>query len=222
MAHQHVYPDAPRDRSQIICDRIVERVADLTEPVTTRETQWMPAPGDTRLEPRVTTTEHPPLIVQLGQHLAGSTAGTAASGYDSKPPGSLDAVDCLRTIRKQSRWWLRLLAASSTPDLGADLVTLASRAHELDADDIRFLDRDVLRWWASARIATTWEEAPIKANVPCMVCSRRGGVRVCLNPLAAWCRHCGSAWDSATIGILGEHVRLAMADPIVVPAVSVS
>ena len=221
MAHQHVYPDAPRDRSQIICDRIVERVADLTEPVTTRETQWMPAPGDTRLEPRVTTTEHPPLIVQLDQIIGGSTAGSSSSGHDSRPPASLDALDCLRKIRKQSRWWLRLLAASSTPDLGADLVAIASRAHELDPVDLRFLDRDVLGWWATARIVTTWDLAPLKTNVPCMVCGHRGGVQIRLDPLAAACRHCGSAWDSSTIGILGEHVRLAMADPVVAPEASV-
>ncbi len=213
MAHQHVYPDAPRDHSRVVCDRIVERVADLTEPVTTRETQWLPVADGARLEPKVTTTEHPPLIVQLEQVIGGSTAGSSSSGHDSKPPGSLDAVDCLRTIRKQSRWWLKTLAARSTADLGADLWSLASRAHELTPEDLRYLDRDVLRWWAQARIVTTWDLAPIKTNVPCMVCSKRGGLQIRLDPLAAVCRHCGSAWDSSTIGILGEHVRIAMADP---------
>jgi len=221
MAHQHIYPDAPREHCQSVCDRIADRVADLTEPVTTRETQWVPVDGGARLEPKVTTTEHPPLIDQLRQVIGGSTAGVSSSGPDSKPPGSLDAVDCLRTIRKQSRWWLGLLAASSTPDLGLDLVALASRAHVLAPEDLRFLDQDVLRWWATARIVTTWDLAPIKTNVPCMVCSRRGGLQIRLDPLAAVCRHCGSAWDSTTIGILGEHVRLAMADPVVVPEPSV-
>ncbi|HUX69533.1 MAG TPA: hypothetical protein VMV41_03390 [Cellulomonadaceae bacterium] len=213
MGRQHVYPDAPHDRSQIVCDRIIERIADLTEPVTTRETQWVPSALATRLEQKITTTEHPPLIVQLDQVIGGSTAGSSSSGHDSKPPGSLDAIDCLRTIRKQSRWWLKTLTAISTSDLGADLVTIGSRAHELDATDLRYLDADVLRWWARARIVTTWDLAPIKTNVPCMVCSRRGGLQIRLDPLAAVCRHCGSAWDSSTIGILGEHVRLAMSDP---------
>ncbi len=212
----HRGPDqhAEHDRGQVIRERISDRIADLTEPMTTRETQWLLSADGVRLEPRPLVTEYPPLIEQLAQVIGGSTAGTSSSGYDSQPPGSLDAVDCLRTIRRQSRWWVRRALQSEPGTLAQDLVTIGSRAHELDAGDLGCLDRDVLRWWAQARIVTTWDTAPLKPNVPCMVCSKRGGLQVRLDPLAAVCRHCGSAWDSTTIGILGEHVRLAMADPI--------
>lgn len=207
--------------SQVRCERIADRIADLLEPKTTRETQWLPSADGSRLEPRVTTVEHPPLLVQLQQAASGSTAGTSSSsGFGSRPAANIEAVSTLDLIQRHAAECVRddLGQAPSTPT--ENLRRLATEAHTLDDETLRLLDSDVRSWWSRARIATTWDSAPLKPYVPCMHCNVRGDLRVVVDPLAAVCLACGSTWDDTTIGILGEHIRLAMADPIPDPALS--
>lgn len=209
-----------RTRDQVddvVLSRISDRVQDLTQPVTTRQTQWVPSADGTRLEPTVHTVEHPPLVVQLEIAVAGSTAGASGGGYESRPTANLEPLDALMVMREQVRAWVRIGLRGSPSSLGRDLVVLASRAHELDDDDLHALDRDVLRWWARARIVTTWDSPPLRPFVPCMACDARGKIRIRVDPLAAVCLACGAAWDSSTIGILGAHVELMLAPPVDAP-----
>ncbi|WP_182112901.1 hypothetical protein [Actinotalea sp. JY-7876] len=222
----------PTDARTSRTARITDRIEDLLEPMTTVGTQWVALDAlgyladlgygpKVRLAPTAHTVVHPPLVEQLARDAGGSTAGTSSStGHESRPPGSLDAADTLRTMRRQSRWWVTRAFSADSTRLPADLRLIASRAHELDDDDLRYLDRDVLGWWSHARITTTWATAPMKPNVPCMVCAQVGGLQVVIEPLAAICRRCGSAWDAATIGVLGEHVRLATAAMLDEPRVA--
>ncbi|GAB6938348.1 hypothetical protein ACQP60_04250 [Isoptericola variabilis] len=85
---------------------------------------------------------------------------------------------------------------------------IARAAGLLPEDTLWNLDREVMRWWANARIATTWADPPLKPHVPCPECGAHGKVQVRLNPKAAVCIACGTAWDSLTINELGTHVQL--------------
>lgn len=200
--------------------RIADRLRELLEPTTTRENQWLPSADGTRLEPRPHVVEHPPLLEQLAQAVPASTAGASGGGFESRPAGNIEVLDALSTMEREAAIWAQAItrapAVGALPDL---LRLLGDRAPTLEPDDLRDLDRDVLRWWARARIATTWDTAPLKPHVACMSCDRRGGIRVAIDPLAAVCIYCGTAWDSTTIGILGEHIRLMLADPIDQPTV---
>lgn len=195
--------------------RIGDRLDELLEPKTTREHQWLINADGTRLEPHPHVVQHPPLIEQLAQAAPTSTAGASGGGFESKPAGNIEAIDALGTMQREASIWVQAItrapAAGSLPEL---LRLLGDRASTLEPGDLRDLDRDVLHWWARARIATTWDTAPLKPHVACMSCDRRGGIRVTVDPLAAVCIHCGAAWDSSTIGILGEHIRLMLSDPI--------
>lgn len=207
--------------SQVRCERIADRIAELLEPKSTRETQWVPSTDGTRLEPQVVVVEHPPLLVQLQHAASGSTAGTSSSsGFGSRPAANIEAVSTLDLIERHAAECVRddLGQVPSTPV--ENLRRLASEAHTLDEETLRLLDSDVRGWWVRARITTTWDTAPLKPFVPCMHCGVRGDLQVRTDPLAAICLACGSTWDASTIGILGEHIRLAMADPIPDPALT--
>jgi hypothetical protein len=208
-----------RTFDQFLAERISERIGDLLEPSTTREHQWLPSADGTRLEPRPHVVEHPPLIEQLADAAPASTAGVSGGGFESRPVGNLEAIDALGVMQREASIWVRAITRAPAPPALVDLLRLlADRAPTLNHQHLRDLDRDVLRWWARARITTTWDTAPLKPHVSCMSCDRRGGIRVTVDPLAAVCLYCGAAWDSSTIGILGEHIRLMLSDPIDQPA----
>ena len=184
-----------------------------------------------RLVPRPAVVEHPSLIDQLERAVESSSAGASSSGYESRPAANIEALDSLGIMEREAAIWVRVILGRPVGVLGevpasADLRDLlgllAQRAPTLEWERIRALDFDVLRWWARARVVTTWDVAPIKPHVPCMNCDRRGGIQVRVDPLSAICLHCGAAWDSSTIGILGNHIQLMMADPIDQPVAEVT
>lgn len=223
-------------------ERIRERIAELVDPSWDQQSQQyvkvldQPRPPlrsrgliDVPFDPdrhlmhpwftRTRTVEYPSLIRQLELAVAGSSAGVSSSGYGSRPVVSVPAVDALGMMHREAIIWLRSrfrVAVSS--DTAANLVTLAGRVQDLDEHQLSTLDGDVLRWWGRARIVTTWDSPPLKPHVPCMACEKRGGLRVKVDRMVAVCLDCGATWDSRTIGILGSHVQLAMADQIEVAA----
>ncbi|MCR6706567.1 MAG: hypothetical protein NVV66_18390 [Cellulomonas sp.] len=169
-----------------------------------------------RLVPRPHVVEHAPLLVQLHEAIVGSTAGTASSnGPSSRPTANLEALDAWTAVDVGARFWVAAItnspAAGDVEHLVRDLI---ERAPTLDRVDARDVDQDVLRWWGRARIVTTWDTAPLKPHVPCMNCDVRGKLQVRIDPLVAVCLACGAAWDSSTIGVLGEHIRIWLGDPI--------
>lgn len=259
MSHaQHLHEE--RSSEQALSDRITSRIADLLEPSSTHETQWVRVhsgpcptpsprleqisrwladvgirdpryqwqvrcdtcdqvlhPGDgQKLVPRSHVVERPSLVDQLEDAIEGSTAGAeSAGGFESRPAANLAALDTLGTIEREAAIWVRAILGAPAPTrLQSLLLTVAARSSVLTSQQLRDLDVDVLRWWAHARVTTTWDTAPLKPHVPCMNCDRRGGIQVRMAPLAAVCLHCGAAWDTATIGILGNHIQIAMSAPI--------
>lgn len=210
----NVRTSAIKGAKEIICERIADRVNDLIAPSTTRETQWVMADDGSRLVPQVTTIEHPSLLDQLRDAPSASTAGTSSSGYGSRPVANIEALSTLDLIMRHAAECVRDDLGHAPSTIVANLVRLVAEAHTLDRDTLRALDDDVRSWWARARVTTTWDSAPLKPFVTCMTCNSRGDLRVRVDPLAAVCLACGSTWDSATIGILGQHIQIMLADPI--------
>lgn len=209
----------PTEARAMRCERISERVAALVDPVTTRTVQWLPSSDGSRLEPVAHVVEHPPLIEQLASGISGSTSGRS-TGPGSRPAANLETLSTLDLITRHAAECVRDDLGHAPASLADNLRRLAVEAHGLDDETLVALDDDVRGWWARARIATTWATAPLRPFVPCMTCGVRGDLRVVLEPLAAACLACSSTWDASTIGILGEHIRIAMADPIPDPALT--
>lgn len=222
--------------------RIRERITELVEPSWSQQNQqyvkvldqprppWrsrglieIPFDPDRHLlHPWFTKTrtiEHPSLIAQLELGGGKSSAGLSSKGYGSRPVISVPAVDALGIMHREAIIWLRsALRVPVSSDTATNLRTLACRAQDLDAGRLETLDGDVLRWWGRARIVTTWDSPPLKPHVPCMACEKRGGLQVRVDRMVAVCLDCGATWDSRTIGILGSHVQLAMAEQLEVVA----
>lgn len=210
----------------VVVDRVRRRIDDLRQPSRTSSVQWVHEPGVEHLVRREVVVEHPPLLVQLASSVAGSTSGRGSAGTKSRPPGSLEGTDTLRTITREARYLAaRILgqyAGQAIPGvrvqvrpqrLADALAVVHHYASEVDRDTLLDVDAAVRGWWSHARVATTWETPPLRPWVPCPACRQRGGVRVIDRPLVMVCLDCGAAWDGATASDLEAVYRLAFADP---------
>lgn len=172
-----------------------------------------------RLVPRPERSEHPPLLTQLEQWVGGTVGESTVSGsFESKPAARLDAMDTLRTVVVESARLVSYVLHERPASTAANLRVLADHAHELAPAELRDLHAIVRGWWVRARVTAGWQSQPMRPHVRCMVCDAVGTLRVVTSPQAAWCSACNSTWDEATIGILGEHIRLATAEAITPPA----
>lgn len=216
-AHTGPCPTLPPQTAPEYADRKRRLTAEHRGIPTCVECGFALRDGDgQRLVPRQHTVEHPPLLDQLHAAIVGSTAGASSSSSpESRPTANLEALDAWTAIDQGARFWVSAVtnrvATAGVEHLVADLI---ARLPLLDRDDARCVDQDVLRWWARARVVTTWDTAPLKPHVPCMNCDVRGKLQVRLEPLLAVCLGCGAAWDSTTIGVLGEHIRIMLGDPV--------
>jgi hypothetical protein len=209
-----------RTLQQVVCERIEDRVAALREPSTTHVTAWVLSADRLRLEPRPHVVEHPSLLEQLELAVSGTSGpASGAPGYESKPAIRVEALDTLASIEREAASFVRSILHHLVPG-GVDqhLAFLVARAPTLRSDDRRTLDEFVLRWWARARVTTTWDSPAARPFVPCPACDRRGTIRLRAEPLTAVCVACGAAWDEMTIGVLGNHFRIMTAEPIILAA----
>jgi hypothetical protein len=205
---------------QVIAGRIRDRIVELVEPRTEVISQHVLSDDRTRMEVRDTKTEHPSLIGQLSTSVKSQTDQTSSSGYGSRPTLNVAGVSVLQDITSESWIWLRALdrKRAARADMRDSLTARLYRLHDLAAtlplDLLSKLDVEVTRWWAQARVTTSWGDAPYRPHVPCAECGKIGGLCVTLTPTAAACLDCGAVWDAATIGILGNHVQIMLEPPI--------
>lgn len=216
------HPAPPTTERQILVDRIHDRIDALTQTSTTVEQQWRTVPPWVWLRCVAHVVEHASLLDQLANSFPeGSSAESSGGGAKSKPAANIAALSQLQTITTDARRWVEYAFGLTSSDVVTDLLELRSRAATIDhRDDLRELDRDVTRWWAHARVATTWDLPPMRPFVPCEECGLRGGIRVTVEPVAAICLECGAAWDRSTIGAFGEHVAMVLERSIEISSIS--
>jgi len=166
-------------------------------------------------------TRQPPLLTQLDQSIVTNQGGeVGATTPTSKPAANLDAIAAACDIDLAAARWVR--------DLGEDdpenTIGLILRLHGLTASMDRCaraagkagrgcctyhqIEVDVRAWWVRARVATGWDTAAVKLSGTCPLCGERGTVRVRYSSGLGSCSSCHETWDSETIGILAEHMRL--------------
>lgn len=201
-------------RSHLV-GKIRTHVKDLIEPWTGIEYQQV---GD-RQEPR--RIDHPSLLVQLATQRATATSRGGSSSTASKPPSSLDGVSLLGEIERGAERWAQDVLGkafvagvrcvpTSVPLVEVFLTQLAKRAPVMDTGELAEFADVVLRWWATARVATSWEATPIRPHVPCPECGVWDKLRIVTGPTSAICRGCDAAWDSETVYDLGAAVMTAL------------
>lgn len=147
---------------------------------------------------------HPPLLDQL---LATIRVATAESQGSRATPGSqspirIDALDAYLQIQTEAEGILR---EEFKVQPSSDVKTNVSRFLDLPVN--KDLARRIYHWHATASVITDWHTPPFRPNAPCPVCSKIGTLRIKLVTQSAVCTSCKALWNSATIGLLADHIR---------------
>lgn len=163
----------------------------------------------------------PSLIWQL-QHAEPSTTGEPRTnnGYRSRPAARIETLDVLLHIDHEAANWVRRLGHDD-PGHTTRCVRLVGsllpntdqcgpRRRNPKPDDCcptHDIERDINRWWTSARIATGWDSPAWRPDVHCPACETRGSLRVKILDQLGYCTQCRETWTPETIGLLAEHIR---------------
>ena len=221
VAHQATVDD---DHAHKILSKAA-RALDRGQPATTTDYVDALTRTTTHYEPRTVLQTNPdgtntwvsdrhrtislPLLEQLGSAVAQS--GSAEGGrrsFESKPSARLEAIDVLQDIETEALAWNRrlnlpVMDPKTGHQLPLDQLVQAAAANA--GDDML---RDLRSWWIRARTVTGWDAPVWKPNRnTCPLCEVKGDLRVRLDAQTAVCLACGEAWDTATIGLLADHIR---------------
>jgi hypothetical protein len=157
-------------------------------------------------------TKVPPLIAQLWANDLPSQATESGTrpGFGSKPAARLDALDTAARIDIEAHRWVTDLGE---PPRGIDTIDLVRQLHGLSASAAGItrgaITKDVRSWWTQARIVTGWDSPAWAPDNTCPQCGERGTLKVRLGDQLGMCTNdvCRVTWDSATIGLLADHIR---------------
>lgn len=167
-------------------------------------------------------TDQPPLLTQLDQSVspAGQGGEVGAAAPTSKPAANLDAIATACDIDREASRWVRDLGEDdpqNTIGLILRLHGLTASVHRCDRSSgkagracctYHAIEVSVRQWWVRARVATGWDTAAVKLSGTCPLCGERGAVKVRYSSGLGSCTSCHETWDSETIGILAEHMRV--------------
>jgi hypothetical protein len=182
----------------------------LTNPVQVREPIYE-GTGNRRRLVREWRTTAPPLLTQLaasiqpGVAYLEDTSGHVRTTPRSMPPARLDAINALLRIEIGSAVWCGKGGIKARDSVPSNLRALVGAPWH--SDDAIELLRDLRRWYGWAATLTGWERPPWRPDAPCPMCETHGTLRVRLDRKTAVCVECGSVWNEATVGLLGEYVK---------------
>ena len=177
---------------------VFEMLKQLTQPILTTTVYQV---DESYAEHMVT---HPPLLDQL---LATIRIATAESKGSRATPGSqspvrIDALDAYNQISKEAKQVLREhFGVTPTKDVKANVARL------LDLPIMKDVAIQIYYWHSTAAVITDWQTPPFSPNATCPVCSKIGTLRIKLATQSAVCVSCKALWNSATIGLLADHIR---------------
>jgi hypothetical protein len=163
----------------------------------------------------VWVTKHPSLLQQLeyavepGETLL-ETEETTGGGtsFESRPAARLDAINELQRIQRETAAWCVRARVSVRGTPTGNVRALVGAAALMGSTDQRALAADLRRWRTAAATITGWERPPVAPRTTCPICAARNTIRVRLDEKTGLCVACGETWDSETVGLLAEHIRL--------------
>ena len=191
--------------------QLADTITQLVDPYTHLEVYYLPlrspVPGGPTQHARTHRTSHASLLQQLRRAVepSASASNAGGNGYRSTESARLAAIDRLNAIHTQACTWTHRLGGqprATTADTLRALPGYQPTPHNLTTD--------ATRWLTWAQIVTAWEIPPRTLREPCPLCSRRGAIKVVVDPVKAWCTNpdCNQTWsDDAEIAILAQHVR---------------
>jgi hypothetical protein len=210
---------------------IHDLVRDLTLPHAHREPYTLRVSGTTWTKGHVTLV--PALIDQLlSATPAGSGEESGSGTAKSRPAARIEAIDTLMLIDDEASRWLYRLGHNDPNDrldprtqlpipnpratTRTAVLAVITKLHGLhasaSAEHKRGIEYDARRWWHQARIVSGWDSAAWRPDNTCPVCEVRRSLRINLTTQTAVCIECREVWDTTTIGLLAEHVRIENAE----------
>lgn len=188
--------------------RIADDIAALVDPTTHIE-GYVIVRGAQHIA-RAHRVHTPGLLQQMREQIHDATERPDERGgknsLGSKPPTNLDVIDRLAAITRGVQEWRGI---RQLPHLETELRHLVGdAANHFDLDEQQRLAHDTDRWVTWARIVTGWDTPPFRPHVPCPDCGDRA-LRIHLGDANAYCAHCGTTWDRATLGILAARITAA-------------
>lgn len=197
---------------------ITEVADDLTQPIRhTERIQDRDQHRNLRVR-RAWTVTLPCLLDQLAQAVVPGgvyvedQGDPARSTPRSTPPARLDAIDRSHAIDVGAATWCTRERLTLRDTTVRNIRALVGAAATMPSDTAHQLHTDLRTWRTWAQTVTGWIRPPDTPPAPCPLCAARGALRVRLDKGTACCLTCGAAWDAATIGLLGEHVRAYTAE----------
>ncbi|MEO3922696.1 hypothetical protein ABGB07_02255 [Micromonosporaceae bacterium B7E4] len=158
-------------------------------------------------------TTMPGLLQQMADLMLPGADPDAGSGKPgSRPPGNWAALADHTAITIEVTRWCWDLRLDIRGTVEGNLRQLVGAS--MDGDTRARFEKDVRRWHRTAQTVTGWRTPPTEVRAPCpgwddtrdQECGRRT-IRVNLAESEGYCSSCGTSWDAATIGLLGETVR---------------
>lgn len=201
---------------------LADLVAELTRPHTNRTRYEVRGRGRS-VRSKYNQVKVPSLLHQLEHAVPQITRDErSTAGYESRPTAHLEALDTLMNIDQEVTLRLEQLGKPTAGRPGQNARTLNGEVTarvrrvygslpELRTVDPKFareLERDLRRWHAQARVVTGWDTPPWRPDSTCPMCDERRTLRVRWHEEVGMCTHCFDTWDSTTIGLLADHVRL--------------
>ena len=147
---------------------------------------------------------HPPLLDQLLSTIRVATAEHQGSRATpgSQSPIRIDALDAYIKIQTEAEG---ILKENFKVTPSADVKTNVARFLDLPIN--KEIANRIYHWHATASVITDWQTPPFRPNASCPVCSKVGTLRIKLVTQTAVCVSCKALWNSATIGLLADHIR---------------
>jgi hypothetical protein len=173
----------------------------VTQPTEDANGVWKPTT-------RYHTIQHPPLLTQLEEAIAGDSARSdedaARGSFKSKPSAHLEAVDVLARIRREAAELAHTLDVPVFRQTTTKKILLEISG-KVGGDPHPL----VRRWWVAARLTTRWDLRPFQPNgAPCPECWEVKSLRIDLGDELARCVECAQTWDGpSAVAALAQHVK---------------
>lgn len=148
---------------------------------------------------------------------ASDTSSGSVRGFESRPTANLESLDVLVNLDHATDDWLLRLGLPTSGAVRVRIRRLHSRLYHLQpckrahprsgCCQRHDLEAAIRQWYVRARVVTGWDSPAWRPASTCPVCEESNTLRIKLLEEYALCVHCYATWDSATIGLLADHIR---------------
>lgn len=198
-------------------DQILTTADALTEPHTHREPYTIWTGSRHRKTHHHITTQHG--LLRRLYHAAivptcTNTDEPTSSIPGSRPPLEVEALSRHDQISAAARSWCAHTGVGPRASTESNIRAIVSNLAKLDDQQQKTLLADLRRWSGWCRVYLGLEHIRRIPGVRCPLadCNQLGTLRINLTTSHGLCTTCGATWNTDTIGVLAEHIKINRTD----------